>query len=316
MKIEQGILKWLLEGDPSVKWQVHKDLLDSPPEIYNPIRSQISEVGWGARLLSLQDPSGTWANGLYSPKWISTTYTSLLLIHLGLSPDTPQIQKPCQILLDKGFFHDGGINYFKNLPYSEMCITGMVLKILSYFGYKDSRIHQIVDFILQEQMADGGWNCRKPRGDTHSSFHTTISVLEGLAIYRKNFSSLHKKRIIKIEKASEKAPEFLLQHKLFRSHRTGEIFDKKMTVIHFPPRWHYDFLRILDYFQAIDYPVDSRMEESIELLRKKRKKDGTWNQYSNWAGRVFFELEPVGKPGRFNTLRALRVLKWWDKNKN
>lgn len=312
MEIPFHIQEWLLGGDPAINWQVHKDLMNSSPQVYSKIQQKVATEGWGKQLLELQDPKGTWAQGIYSPKWTSTTYTLLLLIRLGLPRNVPQIQTACKILGENGFYSDGGINLFSSLSYSEMCVTGMVLKILSYFRYPDKRIHGIIEYITREQMKDGGWNCEKPKGATHSSFHTTISILEGLREYELYFPE----HTSKINKLIDKAHEFLLIHNLYKSHRTGVIFDKKMARIYFPPRWRYDFLRILDYFQERNLPIDPRMQGAVDLLLKKRKKTGLWNQGGYWAGRMFFKLEPVGEPGRMNTLRALRVLKWWNSQQN
>ena len=302
------VLAWLLEGDPAIRWQVRRDLLDEPPESYEPDRARVATEGWGAQLLALQDPAGTWANALYSPKWTSTTYTLLHLRHLGLSPENAQAKRGCALLLDKGYYPDGGINYFRSYKYSETCITGMILALLCYFRYADERVHRIVEHLLGQQMADGGWNCERPRGATHGSFHTTISVLEGLQEY----ALLHGDRVTAIEDAAARGREFLLIHRLYRSHRTGEIANPAMTRITFPPRWHYDFLRGLEYFRSVDAPRDERMSDAIALLRSKQGPDGRWKQGQNWPGRVFFTMETGGQPGRWNTLAGLRVLRWWE----
>ncbi len=305
--ITKEIKDWLLGGDPAICWQIQKDLLDLPEEVYSATRQKVKSEGWGKRLLDFQDSAGTWGGGLYSPKWISTTYTLLLLVQFGLPQNNKQALRGCDLLLSKGLFQDGGINFSKYAKYSEMCITGMCTKIMNYFQMQDDRLHQIVRFILQEQMPDGGWNCEKPKGATHSSFHTTISVLEGLHEYLQN----KPKNQLEILAAIKRAHEFLLIHHLYKSHHTGEVVNPAMTRIYFPPRWHYDFLRALDYFQNSKIPLDPRMDDAIQLLEVRQKKNGYWNQSTNWAGKTFFELEPVGQPGRWNTLRALRVLKWW-----
>lgn len=306
--ITDNILAWLLAGDPAIRWQVRRDLLDELPSAYELDRARVCDEGWGAALLARQDPTGTWGGGLYGPKWISTTYTLLLLRHLGLHPANAQAQQGAFLLLDQGFYHDGGINLFKSFKHSETCVTGMTLALLCYFRLPDERIHRVVEHLLGQQMADGGWNCERPKGATHGSFHTTLSVLEGLHEYSLTFSN----RTTALAPAIAAAHEFLLLHRLFRSHRTGQVADPALTGIHFPPRWHYDFLRALDYFQWVDAPCDERMSDAIDLLRSKRLADGRWKQGQNWAGRVFFEMEPVGQPGRWNTLRGVRVLRWWE----
>jgi len=310
MKIDDSIIEWLMEGDPAVRWQVQKDLLDEEPAVYRSTQKLVAEEGWGARLVGLQDPSGTWGGGLYGPKWISTTYSLLTLWRLGLPPDTPQARIGCELLLNKGFQPDCGIHFARSkVDHSETCISGMVLSMLSYFRIQDKRIHKLVEHLLGQQMNDDGWNCRSYRGDTHGSFHTTISVLEGLWEFEKAFGM-----DADIDKARERAHEFLWIHRLFRSHRTGAIFDSKMTRMPFPPRWRYDYLRALDYFQDCNASRDERMGDGIALLKSKRRKDRCWLVNSGMSGRKHFDLEKAGQPSRINTLRALRVLRWWEKS--
>lgn len=306
--MDKGIIDWLLQGDPAVRWQVLRDLVGADRAVVVAERQRIATEGWGASLLALQEPSGRWGGGLYSPKWTSTTYTMLLLRRMGLDPAKPQARRGCQLLLDKGFFPDGGINYAVSLKHSETCITGMVLSILAWFDFQDPRVERVVEHLLGQQMADGGWNCQSYRGATHSSFHTTICALEGLWEFHKR----HPSWAAALEQSQARAREFLLQHRLFRSHRTGEVFDPRMTRFSFPPRWRYDVLRALDYFQACGAPRDPRMEEAVALVLSKRRKDGRWPLQNRHPGRTFFEMEPPGEPSRWNTLRALRVLLWWE----
>jgi len=270
-------------------------------------RRKVARAGAGARLLALQDEAGTWARGLYNPKWTSTTYTMLMLRDLGLPPAHPQAQRACARLLDRGCHDDGGINL--GWPGgSEDCVTGMVLSILSYFQHDDDRLDTIAAHLLSHEMADGGWNCRWPRGATHSSVHTTISVLEGLHWYEQ-----HRQRQLRAVRAAQRrGREFLLVHRLFRSHRTGTVIKSEFTRFSFPPRWHYDVLRALDHFQSVAAPRDARLAEAIELVRRRRDESGRWPLQNVYRGRVWFELEPAGEPSRWNTLRALRVLKWWE----
>jgi hypothetical protein len=266
-------------------------------------------------LLAKQDPEGTWAGGLssdgglYSPKWISTTYTMLLLRDLGLAANNPQARKACKLLLDRGLQRDGGINYGWR-GRSETCITGMVLSILSHFRYDDFRLDTIANQLLNAQMSDGGWNCRRPLGATHSSMHTTISALEGLRLLE-----LHRKGGVRASRAAQRrGREFLLVHRLFRSHRTGSVIKSDFTRFAFPPRWHYDILRALDHFQAVDAPRDPRLSEAIDIVRSRRRKDGRWSLEHSYRGKTYFALERIGAPSRWNTLRALRVLKWWNRD--
>jgi hypothetical protein len=184
----------------------------------------------------------------------------------------------------------------------------MVLSILAYFRYDDSRLHTIAKHLLNAQMADGGWNCRRPLGATHASMHTTISVLEGLRLLE-----LHLERDVDaLRVAQRRGREFLLVHRLFRSHRTGNIIKSEFTRFAFPPRWHYDILRALDYFQAIDAPRDPRLSDAIDIVRTRRREDGRWSLPYSYKGKTYFQLERIGMPSRWNTLRALRVLNWWN----
>jgi hypothetical protein len=304
------IIHWLLEGDPSIRWQVHHDLLNSSLAKIEAERKKIAKEGWGTRLLALQDSNGHWGSGIYTPKWTSTTYTMLTLHHLGLPPNNPQAKRACKLFLDEGFYTDGGINFFSySLKHSETCITSMILALLTYFRYPDERIHDLASYLVQQQLSDGGWNCESYKGATHSSFHTTILALEGLYEYQCTYPE-KKKQIIQVR---ERGHEFLLAHRLYKSHRTGNVFDAKMTTMTFPPRWRYDFIRALDYFCACDASRDERMSDAIELLQKKQKKDGLWYLNSGMSGRKYFDLEVAGQPSRWNTLRALRVLNWWNR---
>ena len=308
MKQKDSTIKWLLQGDPAIRWQTLRDLEGASKKTFSDERKLVTKKGWGARLLKLQKPSGGWGEGIYSPKWTSTTYTMLLLRDLGLLPKHPKALKACSLLLDKGFYEDGGINFGSFHKHSETCITGMVLSIVSYFQIRDDRVHSLVDHLLEQQMKDGGWNCQSYRGAAHSSFHTTILALEGLREYEKSYTQ----KTTKVRNAQQKAREFLLIHRLFKSNRTGETVNPAMTRFSFPPRWHYDILRALDYFQEVGAKKDKRLEDAIQIIRKRQKKDGRWVLQNRYPGRTHFEMGKVGEPSRWNTLRALRVLKWWE----
>jgi hypothetical protein len=307
MNDQNPVIQWLLEGDTSIQWQTLRDLTDASDDQFEKERGRVATEGWGASLLALQDQSGKWSGGFYSPKWISTTYTMLLLRRLGLPPKNHQARKACQILLDHGFYHDGGINYFSSLKYSETCVTGLILSLLAYFHYEDDRIHALAEHLLNQQMPDRGWNCQSYKGATHSSFHTTISVLEAL----REYEQFQPQNIEKIQQAQAKGREFLLIHRLFKSHRTGRIVKSAFTRFSFPPRWYYDILRALDYFQECKADRDERLTDAIEIILKRRNQDGKWHLQNRHPGKTFFEMENVGESSRWNTLRALRVLKWY-----
>lgn len=313
------VLPWLLEGAPAIRWQVLRDLAGAAENRIERERKRVARQGWGAQLLAKQDPQGTWAggltadSGLYTPKWISTTYTMLLLRDFGLPAKDRKAKKACKLLLDRGLQPDGGVAYgtwAKWQRRGETCIGGMVLSILSHFEYDDDRLDTVACHLVAEQMPDGGWNCRRSGGATHSSVHTTISVLEGLRLYERHRAPEAKA----IREAQRRGREFLLVHRLFRSHRTGEIIKPAFTRFAFPPRWHYDILRALDHFQNVDAPCDERLSEAIDIVRNTQSEDGRWPLNHSHRGKTFFELERVGAPSRWNTLRALRVLKWWDRS--
>jgi hypothetical protein len=335
---KDAVLAWLLEGDPAIRWQAMRDLAGASPRAIERERKKIATEGWGARLLARQAADGRWAAtaraaggarrvrageakrssdggspdvGLYTPKWISTTYTMLVLRDFGLTPGDARAKKACALLLDRGLQADGGVSYGTWAQWThagETCISGMVLSILAYFEFEDPRLETIVAHLLDEQMPDGGWNCRRPHGATHSSVHTTISVLEGMRFYE----LLGRAKSRHAKEAQRRGREFLLRHRLFRSHRTGRVIKPEFLRLSFPPRWHYDILRALDYFRWVNAPRDPRLGEAVEILRSKRRADGRWPLQNAYRGRVYFEMERVGAPSRWNTLRALRVLKWWD----
>jgi len=282
----------------------------------------VATQGWGKRYLSFQDKQSIWGNGLYSPKWKSTHYTLWTLRFIGLPPRHPQALKACQILMDEGFRPDHGIDFSGNSTwlrrikagkpapapkgYGETCITGMALAIFSYFQLEDERVGLIAEHLLEHQMGDHGWNCQHPRhGATHASFNTTLLTLEGLREYQ----ALHPRSTLPIKEALASGREFLLRHRLYRSHRMGNIVSSAFTRFPSQPTWRYD------HFQAAQAPKDERLRDPIALLLRKRDDSGFWHEYSvGTTASVWFQMETAGKPGRWNTLRALRVLKWWEAN--
>jgi hypothetical protein len=283
-----------------------RDLTGAPCKIWEAERLLAAKTGWGARLLARQNKDGNWGRGLYMPKWTSTTYTLLLLRDLGLPPGHPAALKACRLFLDHALCKDGGIDVSRSLRRSETCITGMVLSFSSYFRLDDPRINRLVQYLLQEQLPDGGWNCQRWRGAVHSSFHTTINVLEGLRSYAEAGGPLSSETLA----AETRAQELLLAHRLFKSDHTGKVIDDRWTRFSFPPRWHYDVLRALEYFVAANASWDKRLSDAFDLITRRRRTDNTWPLQNDWKGVVFFKMEKAGRPSRWNTLRALRVLSW------
>ncbi len=301
------IINWLLEGDVAIQYQVHRDLLDEPrPDL----QARIATEGWGVRFLRLRKAGGYWGRGFYQPKWISTHYTLLDLRNLGIAQDSYQIRASIEKIIAEEIGLDGGIDPSKTNQKSDVCINGMFLYYATYFGIPQDDLLSIVDFVIDMHMQDGGFNCRLNRsGAVHSSMHTTISMLEGIQAYEQYGYSY---RLDELQKTAEGSREFLLQHKLFRSDHTGEIIDKRYLMLSYPSRWYYDILRALDYFQSADIPYDPRMQDALDILHKKQRKDGTWPVQARHPGQTHFEMEKTGHPSRWNTLRALRVLRHFN----
>lgn len=301
------VIAWLLEGDPSIRWQVMQDLTDAGPDEAAAERALVAEQGWGARLLSVQDPDGKWGGGHYSPKWVSTTYTLLLLRDLGIDPSNPGARRGLTKLSERAEWYGGGVGYFVSIE-AETCVTGMTLALASYFGGFDTHREPMARWLLEQQLEDGGWNCETRIGSSSSSFNTTILVLEGLLEYERTHPS---GLVRKIRNARHRGEDYLLDRHLMRSLSTGEIIRSSWTRFSFPPRWHYDVLRGLDYLQDSGAKPDDRAGEAIDLLLSKRTKDGRWKLQNHHSGREHFRMEQPGQPSRWNTLRALRVLRWY-----
>jgi hypothetical protein len=301
--IDNSIIEWLLDSDVSIQYQVHRDLLKVEK---TELKERIAKEGWGAQLLSLRKDNGHWGMGFYQPKWTSTHYTLLDLKNLSISEQLAEIKSTINLIIKEDKATDGGINPIGSVKLSDVCINGMFLNYACYFGAPENDLKSVVDFILSQQLPDGGFNCQLNRiGATHSSFHTTICVLEGILLYTQNGYSY---RINDLKKAEEESRQFLLEHKLFRSHRTGEIIDKRMLMLSYPSRWRYDILRALDYFQSAGVDYDIRMSEVLEVLIKKQRADRKWPLQARHSGQTHFEMEALGNASRWNTIRVLRVL--------
>ena len=301
----KSLLPWLSDDDPAIRWQVLRDLQDAEGRDVDAARCQVATAGWGARLLARQDADGRWAGALYSPKWTSTTYTLLLLHWLGLPADHPQAMAGCQQLWDGASCYDGGLSLAKSIRRPEACITAMMVLLASSFGYRHERIDPAVDWLIGQQLGDGGWNCESIRsGSRHGSFHTSISTLDALLEYSRSG------RPVAVQAAMDRGRMFFLDHRLYRSHRTGAVVNPAFTRFPFPPQWHFDVLRGLEHFRAADQR-DDRLADAVAVIRRARRRDGTWPGYRAYPGRTWFQLEPAG-PSRWSTLRALRLLRWWD----
>lgn len=304
-------LDWLLDSDPAIRWQVLRDLADAPAEVYLAERARVAREGWGARLLALQGEDGQWAGGALFPNgkwnrsqpqpWTATANTLVVLQEFGVDPEDEKVRRAIVQVREHCRWEHAGEAFFSGEV--EPCINGMVVSLGSYFGQD---VDAVVRRLVSEQLEDGGWNCEAENGSVHSSFHSTIRVLEGLLAHEQATGASAES--IAARRSGE---EYLLERKLFRRKSTGEVVNPAWLQFSFPTRWHYDVLRALDYFRATREPPDPRMNEALDLLRSKQQPDGTWILENTHPGAVHFELEEGdGKPSRWNTLRALRVLRW------
>lgn len=303
MEEKRNLVEWLLEGDPAIRYQTKRDLLECLDRETTRMESEIALNGWGKRILDLRDPeTKLWGNGMYSPKWISTHYSLLQLKDMGLAPTNPVFAESGGLLLDSEWQDKP----WKKGWYPDVCVVAMTLSICCYAKLNLPKINECIDYILEKQFPDGGWNCSWDRGAEKSSVHTTLSVLEAFRDYRVYGYTY---RLEEIKAAVPRGEEFLLRKHLFRSEHDGEIIDKKFLMLSYPCRWMYDILRCLDYFQSVRRSYDPRMEEALNIVIAKRRKDGFWPVQHKHAGRVHFDMEKTGEASRWNTLRVLRVLK-------
>jgi hypothetical protein len=258
-----SVLNWLLEGDVAIQYQAYRDLLDtSKPDL----QQRISNEGWGRAFLEKQNPDGHWGQKYYHPKWISTHYTLLDLKNLQIKPDVPEIRQIIDRVLKTEKGPDGGILPIGSTQQSDVCVNGMLLNVAAYFRTEEADLQSVVDFLLSERVADGGFNCRSNRkGCVHSSLHSTISVAEGILEYQQNGYTY---RLPELLNAAASSQEFMLMHRLFKSDKTGLVIDAKMTKLPFPSRWKYDILRALDYFQKAALPYDDRMQDALHCCFK------------------------------------------------
>lgn len=315
MDAASPVIEWLLEGDASIRWQVRRDLLDDPALAARE-QERIPAEGWGATILAKQADDGWWGGGLYNPKWTSTFYTLFLLKAFGLPAGNPQAAKAAGLLFERGIRGDGGLNFNSSKPLTvkrpskrsgiaELCITGMGLSMLASYLNDPREAQSLAECLLATQLPDGGWNCR--RESQHGSFNTTISALEGLREWSAVAGTSSE-----LEAAVAQGQEFFFAHRLYCSHRTGEVVRDAFTRFVFPYHWHFDALRGLDYLQSVGAPRDSRLSDANDLVHSRAMEDGRWKMSPLYRGPEHVSMERQGQPSRWNTLRALRVLRWWD----
>jgi len=308
------VLDWLLDSDPAIRWQVLRDLADAPPGIVAAERARVATAasGWCARILALQGDDGQWEGGALFPAvrhrfvgqpWTATAYSLVLLQDCGVDPHDGVVRRAVARVKTHCRWEHAGQPFFDGEV--EPCINGMTVSLGAYF---DQDVDAVVDRLVSEQLEDGGWNCEAENGSVRSSFHTTIRVLEGLLAYERATGGS-----AATSAARRRGEEYLLERKLFRRKSTGGVIDPAFLQFSFPTRWHYDVLRALEYFRTAGDRPDPRTEEARALVRSKQQPDGTWLLENTHPGAVHFRLEDGdGRPSRWNTLRALRVLRWYE----
>ncbi|MFW5709740.1 MAG: hypothetical protein ACOCX5_05920 [Chloroflexota bacterium] len=318
-KPQGSVIQWLLEADPAIRWQVMQDLSDAPADEVAAERAKVATTGWGAQLLALQGADGTWGGVAWNHGWNSTIHVLMLLRDMGLDPSSDQARRALDLLRAQVTW--GGSEEWADNPFFtgevEPCINGQVGAVGAYFRQD---VRGIIDRLLDEQLAEGGWNCEAANGSTRASFNTTICVLEALLEHE-----LHVGSSPEITAARRRGEEYLLERHLYRRLSTGEVIyhDRKdssggrheypaFTRFAFPTWWHYDVLRGLDYLRRAGLAPDERMAEAMALVVSKRDYDGRWLLEIQYPGQMPVEIdEGEGQPSRWITLRALRVLKWY-----
>lgn len=307
---------WLLDSDPAIRWQVLRDLAGAPAAVVAAERAKVATEGWGARLLGLQGEDGQWAGGACFPAqsanwrvegqpWTATLPTLQLLQDFGVDPRSDRVRRAVAQVKNNCRWEHAGQPFFSGEV--EPCINGRTVTLGTYF---EQDMGGVVARLLGEQLEDGGWNCDAESGSVRSSFNTTINVLEGLLAYERATGGS-----ADIVVAWRRGEEYFLERKLLRRKSTGEVVNPKWLQFSFPNRWHYDVLRALEYFRSVGDAPDPRMQEAIDLLRSKQRPDGAWSLENTYPGRVHFLLEDGdNQPSRWNTLRALRVLSWYDRS--
>jgi hypothetical protein len=314
--ISSTVIDWLLDSDPAIRWQVMRDLLDAPESQWKTERAKVETEGWGARLLSYEDDDGQWAGGAFFPSdfessewqtvgqpWTATTYALSQLREFGIDPSSDRVQRSVALIGANSRWDHQGQRFWEGEV--EECINGRTVADGAYFGVD---VSGIVERLLGERLCDGGWNCERANGSVRSSFATTINVLEGLAEYENATGGSPELR-----EALLAGEEFLLERNLFRRLSTGEPADEKFLQFVHPNRWRYDVLRALDFFRSIAAEPDPRLSQAVEHVRSRRSEDGTWALDWTPRGRTWFEVDGgVGAPSYWVTLRAMRVLKWFD----
>ncbi len=311
----EAATRWLLDSDPAIRWQVLRDLTDAPAEEVAAERARVAGEGWGARLLALQGGDGQWGGVAWNRGWNSTMHVLMLLRDMGLDPASDPARRAVDLVRERVTWQGSGPPECDDNAFFEgeiePCINGQIGAVGAYFG---QNVHGIVDRLLGEQLGDGGWNCEAPGGSTRSSFNTTICVLEALLAYEQAGGATPE-----VAEARLRGQEYLLERRLFRRRSTGEAIERDRkggavwTRFAFPTWWHYDVLRGLEYLRNAGVTPDERIAEAIDLVASKRGDDGRWPLEARYPGVMPVEMgENEGRPSRWITLRAWRVLAWYS----
>jgi hypothetical protein len=306
---DTSVVDWLLDADPSIRWQVMRDLTHEPADVIARERARVATEGWGARLLALQRPDGRWAGRAWSHEWTDTFHVLELLRRFGLDPESPQARQAVERVGEHVTWRDPDFEtpwadnrFFEGEV--EPCINGNVVATGSYFGVDMS---PLVERLLGEQLADGGWNCEVENGATVSSFGTTINVLEGMLEHERAIGGS-----TVVREARQRGEEYMLERRLFRRRSTGEVIDPTWLQFSFPTWYFYDVLRGLDYLRDTATRPDERVAEAISVVEANRAPDGRWPLQNVHEGEAHVAMDDgEGEPSRWNTLRALRVLGWF-----
>jgi hypothetical protein len=300
------VLDWLLDSDPAIRWQVLRDLTDTPTTEVEAERARVAHEGWGRELLAAQGADGQWSGGALFPEWTSTTYTLQLLRHFGVDPTSEVVRSAlARVRVNSRWEHDDE-PYFEGEV--EPCINGRLVSLGAYFG---EDVRPVVDRLLTEQMEDDGWNCEQENGSTRGSFDTTINVLEGLLDFER-FAGGNGA----VTAARNRGQEYLLRRRLFRRLSTGEVItphkgEGDWLQFSFPYGWRYDVLRGLDYLREAGVTPDERVSEAINIVESKRGADGRWTLDHAHHDQLLVDFdEREGEPSRWISLHALRVLRW------
>lgn len=305
------VVGWLLDSDPALRWQVLRDLTDATPDQVAAERSRVVTEGWGARLLAEQADDGRWDGGTYRPGWVdesrpffdawtATHFALQQLVDLGPDPAAPRVVRAVDRVREHVRWEHDGEPFFDGEV--EPCINGVALTVAACLGQDGSRI---ADTLVRGSLADGGWNCWAEHGATVSSFHSTVCAVEGLLAWQQAGGAV-------ATDALAAGQEYLLERGLFRRRSDGSVPDPRITMLSYPVRWFHDVLRGLEHFRSAGRR-DPRLAGAVELLRSKADADGRWVLENVHEGPTLFGLgQGEGRPDRWVTLRAMRVLRWWD----